>query len=301
MQKIKSILSSKELYLGLTRYFLGLMMITYAITKILRTQFVVLPFNIWQQPLESVSGRTIAWSFLGYSWWFQILLGILEFIPSVLLLFRRTTLLGAILLLPMTLNVFLINYALDLWKETQQISLVLVILNFIILILEWKKIRTVWEIILLKATKFRLSAVEVAINIVIVTLLLFFFVPMLLDYKKQTNVFTGDWFNGHPNEWTLISEKINDSTFKPHIKKSYFGSYGQYSEINDTGYVTDGWINYKLDESKHLLIFKNQKRKSEEKFSYNIKDSFLTLVALNDNTNNKNFTQTFKRRIIKSK
>lgn len=123
-------------------------MLTYAITKILRTQFVLLPFALWQRPLETLSGKNIAWAFLGYSPWFQILLGVLEFIPSILLLFRRTALLGAILLLPMTLSVFSINQALDLWETTKQISLILLALNCLVLIFHWQRIKTVLSIII---------------------------------------------------------------------------------------------------------------------------------------------------------
>jgi hypothetical protein len=55
----------------------------------------------------------VAWSFFGYSRGYQIFLGWGEVIPAVLLLFRRTTLLGALLMFVVMLNVFLVNIFFD--------------------------------------------------------------------------------------------------------------------------------------------------------------------------------------------
>jgi len=92
------------------RYILGITMIVYGLIKILRIQFV-LPPDIYRHPLGQLDGVTITWAFLGFTSWFSILLGILELTPGFLLLFRKTNLLGAILLSPILLSVFLINVA----------------------------------------------------------------------------------------------------------------------------------------------------------------------------------------------
>ena len=103
------LLTRPATYQTLIRYALGLGMLPYGLTKIARTQFIVLPFHSWSEPLKDISGVTLTWAFLGYSPWFTVLLGFLEVIPAVLLLFRKTKLLGALLLFSVVLNVFLIN------------------------------------------------------------------------------------------------------------------------------------------------------------------------------------------------
>lgn len=301
MKRAFNFLKNKDLYLGLTRYILGLWMLTYAITKILRTQFVLLPFALWQRPLETLSGKNIAWAFLGYSPWFQVLLGVLEFIPSILLLFRKTALLGAILLLPMTLSVFLINQALDLWETTKQISLILIVLNCLVLIFHWQTIKNVFSTIIQKSLTFKLLKLEVILNIVIISSVSFFSVTDLLEYKSQTNLFTGDWYNGLPNEWTLQSEKVNDSLLTPKLLKCYFGSYGEYSEINDTGFVKRGTIKYNTDENTHLITFTKQGNNIKNIFNYTLTDSTLQLTKLVDSSNKLKLTQVFKKRIINKK
>ena len=69
---------------SLFRYYLGFYLLTYGLTKIIQTQFVLFPFAAWQLPLEKVSGSDLTWAFLGRAPWFQVLLGFLEFIPAML-------------------------------------------------------------------------------------------------------------------------------------------------------------------------------------------------------------------------
>ena len=78
------------------RILLAAGMMPYAISKLMRAQFQVSP--VWYTtPLGDVPTTVLTWAFLGYSPWFQILLGASEFVPAILLFFRRTQTLGAIM------------------------------------------------------------------------------------------------------------------------------------------------------------------------------------------------------------
>ncbi|RYG40269.1 MAG: hypothetical protein EOO01_27715, partial [Chitinophagaceae bacterium] len=206
MQPVIHFFRSKSTWLGLLRYLLALGMMPYAISKILLTQFIVLPFDNWQKTLEETNGITLAWAFLGHAPWFQVLLGFFELIPSLMLLFRRTALSGAILMLPLTLNVLLINYALELWNDTQTISLFFLVLNILILILEWKKIVAAIRIALQAGLVFRKMRIEWIVNILLVGIISFLITPQLLDYRRSSDVLTGDWLHNHPNMWKLELE-----------------------------------------------------------------------------------------------
>ena len=76
------------------RLFLGLAMVPYAIDKLLAYQFKV-PAWSYSQPLGATSGSTLAWATFGYSPHLQMLLGLFELIPALLLLNVRTRRLGA--------------------------------------------------------------------------------------------------------------------------------------------------------------------------------------------------------------
>jgi hypothetical protein len=281
---------------ALLRYFLGFSLLTYGLTKIFQTQFVLLPFAAWELPLEQVKGTQLTWAFLGKTSWFQVLLGFFEFIPAILVLFRRTALLGSILLLPMTLNVLLINHALDLWSGTKELSIQYFAVNVIILLFYWKTIRDIFFIIIGRGIKLRYFKWELVAILATMIIYLFPFTKMLLDYKNQKNELVGNWFNGNPNEWILQTEKINDSTLNRRVLKSYFGVYGSYSEINDTGFVFNG-VNYELDEkNKTLDIYYNGK---PSHYTFRIlNDTLLETEKIIDSAKNIKLTQVFKRRVI---
>lgn len=284
---------------ALFRYYLGFGLLTYGLTKIFQTQFVLLPFAAWQLPLEKASGTDLTWLFLGRTPWFQVLLGFLEFIPAILILFRRTALLGAILLLPMTLNVFLINHALHLWESTRHLSVEFLAVNIIVLLFDWKRLWTMFSTIIETRVKLKWFRWEAAIVAIAIIVYLYPFVKILLDYKSQKNSLMGDWFKGHPVEWNLQSEKINDSLLKQRTLKSYFGPYGEYSEVNDDGFLMGGTIRYDLDEKNHrLTIFRSNDK--EEHFTYSfINDSTLQTKKILDSVASIELIQVYKKRIIR--
>src|SRR5262249_15869559 len=82
----------------LVRYSLGFILPIYGATKILDVQFR-LPFAALDTPLGQASGYALTWRFSGYSYPYELFLGLGEFVGAILLFFRRTTTLGACLLL----------------------------------------------------------------------------------------------------------------------------------------------------------------------------------------------------------
>jgi hypothetical protein len=123
--------SSRVGYIAMTvaRLFLGLAMVPYAIDKLLAYQFKI-PAWSYAQPLGATSGSTLAWATFGYSPRLQMLLGLFELIPALLLLNARTRRLGALIMLPVLLNVALINFSLDLWSGTKTVSFTCCSLTF---------------------------------------------------------------------------------------------------------------------------------------------------------------------------
>lgn len=83
-------------------------MFAYGISKIAYKQFE-LNYSAMDTLLRDVSDSDLVWYFYGRSNVQTLLLGLAEIIPCILLLFRRTTLLGAVLLLPVLLGVVLVN------------------------------------------------------------------------------------------------------------------------------------------------------------------------------------------------
>jgi hypothetical protein len=91
------------------RYSLAFaMIIFYGYGKLVTKQFQINYLSL-ETPMKDVSSAHLTWYFFGRSNAETFLYGLFEFIPGVLLLFRRTTLLGAITLFPVLANVLLVN------------------------------------------------------------------------------------------------------------------------------------------------------------------------------------------------
>ncbi|RQP10776.1 MAG: hypothetical protein EAS48_07005 [Chryseobacterium sp.] len=295
--KVLSFFKKSAFYYGIVRYLLAFGMIPYGITKIFRTQFVVLPFDSWTLPLERIDGKSLAWAFLGYSGWFQILLGFLELIPSLMLLFRRTSFLGAVLLLPMTLNVFLINFALDLWIETQWLGAIFLALNTILLIFNRRRLLQIWRLLIPARTQ-TAKKWEWLGNAAFLVLVYFMSVPMLLDYRNQRSALTGDFIGAMPNESILDKETINGVVQPAQDYKCYFGAYGHFTQIAQDSSKHRKEYFYEQDRKNNMLILKESKGQKGEKYNFLMHgDSAFTLAQ---RSGNNEVIRHFKRRRIKS-
>lgn len=92
------------------RYFLGIIIFAYAYAKIINFQFTV-PDEMKFVPIKEADGVTLTFSYFGYSPWFSVVMGIVELVPAILLFFKRTAFLGALLLFPSLCFILSINIA----------------------------------------------------------------------------------------------------------------------------------------------------------------------------------------------
>lgn len=155
------------------RYVLGLIMIAYGLIKIFEIQFILPPY-VYDIPIKDLDGVTLAWAFLGYSSWFTILLGIIEFIPGTLLLFRKTKLIGSLLLLPGTISIFLVNNAYDFLPYMRFFTGTLLIINLILLAAHYKRLIRVFKEIIFYRNKG--VKIEFIVNVLLISLIVFYII-----------------------------------------------------------------------------------------------------------------------------
>jgi hypothetical protein len=108
--------SSPRLYEGLRislRYCLAMTLLTYGLAKVIPTQFSPPWFNRLLQPIGTVSPMGILWTFMGASMPYTIFSGLLETIGGLLLFFRRTTTLGALVAIAVLTNIVALNFCYD--------------------------------------------------------------------------------------------------------------------------------------------------------------------------------------------
>ncbi|MGA8938412.1 MAG: hypothetical protein WB439_04530 [Acidobacteriaceae bacterium] len=95
-------------YLDWIRYICALLLYFYGVSKLTGHQLVV-PSWVAQRPIGSLDGYTLTWYYFGYSHTYKYILGSLQVTCASLLLFRKSALLAAVMMVPVMVNIVLIN------------------------------------------------------------------------------------------------------------------------------------------------------------------------------------------------
>lgn len=97
----------------LVRYYLFYTMISYGMFKVIKLQFPFPYLGRLVQPYGESSPMGLAWTYMGYSTSYNYFTGIAELLAGVLLIFRKTTTIGALVCFGVMTNVFMINIGYD--------------------------------------------------------------------------------------------------------------------------------------------------------------------------------------------
>lgn len=98
---------------ALIRYFLAYSLISYGFAKMFYVQMPAPRLFELIQPMGDKSPMGLAWSYVGYSHAFSVITGTAEFAGGMLLLFRRTVVLGSLLNIFVLGNVVIMNFCFD--------------------------------------------------------------------------------------------------------------------------------------------------------------------------------------------
>jgi hypothetical protein len=95
------------------RYYLAITWLAYGSFKIMRIQFPSFSPGMLLQTYGNTTPKELAWSFMGYSNGYNYAIGFAEYTAGLLLLFRRTNVLGNVIGLALLVNVISFNYSFD--------------------------------------------------------------------------------------------------------------------------------------------------------------------------------------------
>jgi hypothetical protein len=109
----------------MVRYYLIVQMALYGLAKVLHSQFPEPAFHRLLQPFGESSPMGLLWTFMGYSYGYNLFTGMGELLGAALLLFRRTTTLGALVTLGVMVNVMVLNFCYDVPVKILSTHLVL--------------------------------------------------------------------------------------------------------------------------------------------------------------------------------
>ena len=95
------------------RYYLIFAMLSYGCSKLFKHQFYDLAPTVLHQRLGETPPMRLLWAFMGYSLPYTFFAGFMEALGGVLLMWRRTTPLGALVVIAVLINVVLMNFCYD--------------------------------------------------------------------------------------------------------------------------------------------------------------------------------------------
>lgn len=103
---------ARDIAWTIVRFFVAFQMVRYGVAKLVGMQFYPRYYRLDSRAAD-LSPMALAWTFFGRSYGYQAVAGAFEVASAVLLCFRRTSLLGACLLLPVMGNIVLMDFFYD--------------------------------------------------------------------------------------------------------------------------------------------------------------------------------------------
>jgi len=124
------------------RYWLAFSIATYGFAKIFKTQFSE-SISRDDSLVRDLNGFNLTWNYFAYSYTFAVIIGMVQIIGSILLLFRRTTLLGCMILIPVMVNILLINLFYEIAVGALVNSIIFTLGLIYLLLQYWPDIRSI--------------------------------------------------------------------------------------------------------------------------------------------------------------
>ena len=184
------------LYYWLTaiiRYYLAFTLFLFALEKFFKAQFPDLGLYILTEPVGNLSPMSLAWAFFGYSYGYNIFMGIAES-AALLLLFRRTTTFGAILTLITLANVMAVNFNYDVHAKMYPTALFVMTLFLLIphlnRLFKFFFTSQTTSLPVIEAPVFRKSWMNISksvLKLLLIGYFLFFSVNDYVEYKQRKN------------------------------------------------------------------------------------------------------------------
>jgi hypothetical protein len=173
------------------RYFIAYTISIYGFAKICRTQFTHAYFKN-DIPAGHLSGIELTWYYFGHSYTFAVILGCIQIGGGILLMFRRTTLLGTCVLLPVMSNILLINLFYDIAVGAFIVAGVLTIGLLYLLLLRWRDLKALFWNKPVTDPPIKLSVLKPMV-LPLVLLIAFYSVYHYVAGRPPSAPFTGVW------------------------------------------------------------------------------------------------------------
>jgi len=172
----------------LVRYSLALVLFQYGIFKIFKSQFPFPELDTLTRSYGDSSPMNLAWNFFGFSKGYNMFIGIAE-LCGLLLLFRRTVTLGALIAFATTVNIMAVNYFYDV--PVKILSTALVVMSLFLLAPNLERLwcffvtNTTSSLIVFRSAKMKKKWLIYSLNGVKVLILGFFMISAIKEAREH--------------------------------------------------------------------------------------------------------------------
>ncbi|MDM1044679.1 hypothetical protein HX004_06335 [Myroides sp. 1354] len=250
------------------RYFIATIIISYALAKLVETQFITQP-SVYDKPISDLSGFQLTWYYYGYSFWYGAVIAGAQLTSAILLFFRKTTRIGILLFLTFMVNILLVDFAYDI-QGAKGMAVLLTLMGFFVFLSDFKIFFT---LLIQEPPLFtnidrpqwfnKISKVKY----VYIPLVFIGFFVLLTTLKQEylgSDQFTGAWENVETKE------------------RLYFEAAHSFQEIKPCRTEPHSQGIYEIKENQLILITKeNQQQETHLTYDFTLKDDRLTLLLDN--------------------
>ncbi|WP_338871612.1 hypothetical protein WBJ53_25855 [Spirosoma sp. SC4-14] len=252
----------------------------YGAAKILKTQFQA-PQYIRETPIGELNGFWLTWTYYGYSQTMAYILGWTQVLGCVLLLFRRTQLMGVVVLLPVMINIDLIDHFYDISPLAYYNALHYTFLLFFLLLLDYDTLKAAFLSYQKTANTTIRTALLTVVRLLVIGLA-FWRINSLRESFQQPTKLNGVWKveSLGRNNSVVIPSAYQDSVWSKVYFEWRYGCLFKYHP--DKFQQRDLHGDYKVDEATKVLTvhFPSETGKSVDsmRVSYQfVTDSTLTM------------------------
>jgi len=177
----------KETFELVLRQCVFIILNIYALSKLLGGQFYMngkLPAEIASTTLGEASGFSLAWTFMGHSYFYILFVGLTQLVGAWFLLWNKTKLIGVLMLIPIMVNIILFDIIfLDVYPALANAVIVFLML-LLILFFNKEIIIAAYQRLISSPKNFKvpLKRKLLTIGITIIVIVLIFSFDSLIEY-----------------------------------------------------------------------------------------------------------------------
>lgn len=232
-----------------SRFLASFLILIYGFAKLNGSQFTILASEL-DKPMREVSGFWLTWYYFGYSPIYGNFIALVQIIGGILLMFRKTTLLGSCILLPVITNIILVDIFYEIDHGAILVALIIEAALIIILALHKEELVEVFWRKQNSAVGFGSSA-KLKLYGAYSLRVLMILIPASFTY------WVANYNNRFPTPidgaWTVVATSPHDESSSNELTAIFFERNRAYLCVFKRKDGTYEWHHFEIDSNKRTI------------------------------------------------